>query len=58
MHPASILLHGRQIVATETDVKDMDDAIMCMVEMMLHTTVPVEVYPTRYSLGPRPHIIN
>lgn len=50
--------YGRQIVATETDVKDMDDAIMCMVEMMLHTTAPEEVYPTRYPLGPRPHINN
>ena len=50
--------YGRQSVVSETDVKDMDDAIMCMVEMMLHTTAPEEVYPTRYPLGPRPHINN
>ena len=50
--------HGRQIVTSETDVPDKDDVVKCMVEMMLHTSVPVEVYPTRYPLGPRPHITN
>ena len=50
--------YGCQSVATEENVPDVDDAIQCMVEMMLHTNVPEDVYPTRYSLGPRPSTTN
>lgn len=46
--------YGCESVISETDIKDVDDAIQCMVEMMLHVSVPESVYPTRYSLGPRP----
>lgn len=45
--------YGRQSVVTETDVKDVDDAVACTVEMLLHLYVPEEIYPTRYNIGPR-----
>lgn len=50
--------YGCESVISEANIKDVDDAVKCMVEMMLHVSVPAEVYPTRYSLGPRPHITN
>lgn len=50
--------YGCESIISETDIKDVDDAIQCMVEMMLHTNVPEDIYPTKYSLGPRPSTIH
>ena len=46
--------YGRERVHTEEAVRDMDDTVACMVEMMLHLNTPASVYPTKYNLGPRP----
>lgn len=46
--------YGRESVATEENIPNKDDAVKCMVEMMLHVYVPANIYPTRYPLGPRP----
>ena len=46
--------YGRERVHTEEAVRDMDDTVACMVEMMLHLNIPASVYPTRYNICPRP----